>query len=298
MTAASDWLEIVVPTRVAATEEVAAQIVDLVDAARAGTQIRGAEVVFWVPFADGEAALSTTRVASRALAARGLPIDAERVRAQPAMPEAEWRDAWKRYFKVHRITRQLVIVPSWETYQPESGDLVIDLDPGQAFGTGAHATTRLMLQAMQAMADDGVVIDRFLDVGAGSGVLSIAAALLWPGATGVAVDNDPLAASASAENAAANRLGDRIEASLTPVGQVDEAFPLVLANIQADVLRALRTDIVARVAPGGALLLSGLLAVHVEGVAADYAAAGLELLETYPDSEAPDWCLASLRRPR
>ncbi len=85
------------------------------------------------------------------------------------MPEAEWRDAWKRYFKVSRLTRQIVVVPSWESYTPSPGDVPIALDPGMAFGTGTHASTQLVLEELQALADGGLRPARVLDMGCGWG---------------------------------------------------------------------------------------------------------------------------------
>ena len=295
----SDWLEIVVPVPVAAADEVAALLADRVDAASAGTEIRGDEIVFWVAVDAGEETLALTRDAARALADGGFAVDPSRVRAQPAMPEAEWRDAWKRYFHVTRITRNLVIVPSWESYERQIGDLILDLDPGQAFGTGAHATTRMMLEELQSLADGGARPARFLDVGAGSGILSIATALLFPDASGVAVDNDPIAVDAARENADHNGVGARLVSTADALGTLaPERFDLILANIQADVLRALRAAITDLLAAGGTLVLSGLLATQVEGVAGDYAeAGGLERVTVRADRDAPDWCCAVLRAP-
>src|SRR5262249_43919270 len=142
-----------------------------------------------------------------------LAIDASKIRAQPAVPEAEWRDAWKKYFKVSRLTRQFVVVPSWERFTPGPDDIAIALDPGMAFGTGTHAPTRLVLEDIQQLADAGDAPARILDLGCGSGILAIACVKRWPASTCVAVDIDPLAVTATAENAAANEVGERIVAS-------------------------------------------------------------------------------------
>src|SRR6185437_7530358 len=141
----SDWVEIIVPVGAADVDDVAALIASDVAAARAGTELRGDEVVFWVDAADVAAAMAETRDAVARWAAGGAALDPARVRTAAAMPEAEWRDAWKRYFKVSRLTRQIVVVPSWESFTPDPGDVVIELDPGMAFGTGTHARTRLVL---------------------------------------------------------------------------------------------------------------------------------------------------------
>jgi ribosomal protein L11 methyltransferase len=227
-------------------------------------------------------------------AAGGATVDPARVRTAAAMPEAEWRDAWKRYFKVSHLTREFVVVPSWETYEPKPGEVVIDLDPGMAFGTGTHASTRLVLEELQALADAGVTPARILDVGCGSGILSIAAVKRWPAATCVAVDNDPIAVQATAENALANKVADRIDASVTPSGELVETFPLVLANIQAHVLRELKDALVART--GGTLILSGLLTPQAAPLADEFVAAGLRLVGIRASKDDPQWSSAVLAR--
>jgi ribosomal protein L11 methyltransferase len=136
-----------------------------------------------------------------------------------------------------------------------------------------------------------------LDVGAGSGILAIAAVKLWPAATVVAVDNDPIAVAACAENAGVNAVGDRIASAATPVGDVDGQFDLVLANIQAHVLRELLPGIAPRVAPGGTLVMSGLLSPQAEAVAEDYAAVGFTVEAIRPSAADPAWSSAVLRRP-
>ena len=290
-----DWIEIIVPAAASDVDEVAALLADACEPAKEGTEVRGDEVVIWAPLADREAILEEVRAAVAAFAEAGLGVDPARVRAQPAMPEAEWRDAWKRYFHVTRVSPRIIVVPSWETYTATPGEITIDLDPGMAFGTGTHASTALVLEELDRLAD-GVAPDRVLDVGAGSGILAIAALKLWPAATVVAVDNDPIAVAACAQNAAANLVGARIAATLTPVGELSGTFELVLANIQAHVLRALRADIAARVAPGGTLILSGLLSPQAEPVAEEYVADGFELIAIRIGTVDAAWSSAVLRK--
>jgi ribosomal protein L11 methyltransferase len=282
------WIEIIVPATAATVDDVAALLVDEVTAAAAGIEVRGDEAVFWTPVDGVEAALAETRAAVARWA-----LDPSRVRAAPAMPEAEWRDAWKRYFHVSRVTRQLVVVPSWETFDAAQDDRVIALDPGMAFGTGTHASTRLVLDELQRMADEGQAHDRVLDVGAGSGILAIAACKLWPRTTCIAIDTDPLAVAACVENAAHNGVGDRIASSATALGDVAERFPVVLANIQAHVLRALAADLVARTS--GTLILSGLLAAQAPPLADEFAAAGMTLVAIRPSTVDPQWSAIVLR---
>ena len=289
-----DWVEIIIPVGAADVDDVAALIASEVPAAAAGTEQRGDEVVFWVAAADVAAALSDTRDAVARWAAGGAAVDPARVRTAAAMPQAEWQDAWKRYFKVSRITRQFVVVPSWETYTPAPDDVVIDLDPGMAFGTGTHASTRLVLEHLQVMADAGSAPARILDVGCGSGILAIAAVKRWPAATCVAIDNDPIAVQATAENALHNKVADRIDAMPTPPAELREAFPLVLANIQAHVLRDLKATLLARCS--GTLVLSGLLTPQAQPLADEFVAAGMKLVKIRASAADPEWSSVVLEK--
>jgi ribosomal protein L11 methyltransferase len=283
----ADWAEIIVPVGAADVDDVAALIADEIPAAAAGTELRGDEVVFWVPEGDVSAVLLETRDTCARWAAAGLAVDATRVRTAAAMPEAEWREAWKKYFKASRITRQFVVVPSWEAYEAAPDDVVIDLDPGMAFGTGTHASTRLVLEHMQVMADAGASPNRILDVGCGSGILAIAAVKRWPTATCVAIDNDPIAVQATAENMLKNRVADRVDVNSTPIKELIETFPLVLANIQAHVIREIKAALIKRT--GGTLILSGLLTAQAQPLADEFVEAGMKLVKVRASAADPEW---------
>ena len=296
-TVVTSWVEIVVPVGAADVDDVAARMTEEVAAAAAGTELRGDEVVFWVAEAAAPAALAEARDAVARWQAAGVAVDATRVRIATAMPEAEWRDAWKQYFKVSRITRQFVVVPSWEAFTPTGGEVAIDLDPGMAFGTGTHASTRLVMEELQALADAGHTVERLLDVGCGSGILAIAAVKRWPGATCVAVDIDPIAITATRDNATVNHVEARIDASTRSLDQLgDEQFPLVLANIQASVLRDLQALLLARLAPGGTLILSGLLTPQAAPLAAELVAVGLTLVRIRASTDDPQWSSVTLQQ--
>jgi ribosomal protein L11 methyltransferase len=280
-----NWFEIIVPVGAADVDDVAALIVSEVPSASAGIEQRGDEVVFWVA-ADGVArAIEEVRIAN-------LAIDAAKIRSAPAVPEADWRDAWKKYFKVSRLTRQFVVVPSWETFAPGPDDIAIDLDPGMAFGTGTHASTRLVLEEIQTLADAGAEPARILDLGCGSGILAIAAVKRWPRSTCVAVDNDPLAVTACAENAATNHVGERVVASAIPA---TGTFSLVLANIQAHVLRELRVALIAYT--DRTLILSGLLTPQAAPLADEFVAAGMRLVRIRASTDDPAWSCVVLDKP-
>jgi ribosomal protein L11 methyltransferase len=288
-----EWVEVVIPVGAADLDDIAALVVDEVAAAAAGTELRGDEVVFWAPLAEGEEALAQARAAVGRWAEGGAAVDPARVRLSSAMPEEEWRDAWKRYFKVTHITRQVVVVPSWEKHSPAEGEVIVELDPGMAFGTGTHATTRAVLEDMQELADAGQRFERVLDVGAGTGILAIAAIKLW-GASAVCIDNDQVALDACLDNAAKN--GVSLEADKLSLADDVGSYPLVLANIQAHVLRELRQLLCDRVAPGGTLILSGILTPQAAALAEEFVAGGMKLSRVRPASDDPQWTAVVLER--
>jgi ribosomal protein L11 methyltransferase len=202
--------------------------------------------------------------------AAGLP---EARVARRDRDDDEWRDAWKRYFSTRKIGRY-VIVPSWERYLGQGDELLLHLDPGRAFGTGGHASTRLCLEALSRPL---LPVERFCDLGCGSGVLTIACALRFPEARGLGVDLDPEAAEVSRENAARNGVGARLHFRVGTIDDVDGEYQLVTANIQPEVLVPIAGRVAARLAPGGVLVLSGILVEAAAQVEEAYRAAGLAL---------------------
>jgi ribosomal protein L11 methyltransferase len=198
-----------------------------------------------------------------------------------------WRDGWRAYFKPMRVGKRLVVKPSWEPYAKGAGDVVLTLDPGQAFGTGTHESTQLLLAEVEERVTAGM---RVLDVGAGSGILGIAA-LLFGASSVQAIDVDSLAVDASRENAEANGVGDKLHASTTPVQDVTEQFPLVFGNIEARVLIPLAAELARCVEAGGLLLLSGLLHEHADPVRAAYPG----FVELSRPTRG-DWCALVLRK--
>jgi ribosomal protein L11 methyltransferase len=213
------------------------------------------------------------------------------------LAEEDWAEAWKEHFFVQRIGERLVIKPSWREYQLLPADVVVELDPGMAFGTGLHPTTRGCLLACERFVQEGMAV---LDVGAGSGILSIAAAKL--GAASVtALEIDGVAVEVARSNVAANGLegrvtvlagslerlaGDGTGEGFTPSGGHGATFNLVLANIIASVIVELAEGLREAVAPGGLLVASGIIDERELWVRQSLEATGLELVETIADG---DW---------
>ncbi len=185
-----------------------------------------------------------------------------------------WRDAWKEHFRPTRLSPRLAVCPSWcEPPAYEAGVEVLRLDPGRAFGTGTHETTRLCLGLLDRRLAE-VLVTHCLDVGCGSGILSVAVARL--GVTRVvALDIDHQAAAATRENAAHNGVERQIAVLCGDLRAVASAFPLVVANILYQILLGLAPVLAARVAPGGVLVLSGLLEAELGSAARVYGAHGL-----------------------
>jgi ribosomal protein L11 methyltransferase len=170
-----------------------------------------------------------------------------------------WRDAWKAHFAPFALTPHITVVPPWATTTADlpPGSMRLELEPGRAFGTGLHATTSLVAEILDA-SRAALAGREVLDLGTGSGILALTALLL--GASRVlAVDLDADVIEVVRENAARNGLSDRVEARAGTVESVTGAFPWVLANIEARVLRPIAPDLVRVVAPGGTLVLSGIL---------------------------------------
>jgi ribosomal protein L11 methyltransferase len=218
---------------------------------------RPATIRAYVPARDAAAARRAVATVTEALGhlqAFGLrPIGDLQMRT---VDEADWAEAWKAHFHVIRLGRRLVIKPSWRRHQREGDEIVIDLDPGMAFGTGLHPTTRLCLEALEARADRGP-LGRALDVGCGSGILSIAAVKL--GATrALGVDIDPIAIEATLANARHNRVGKRVRAREGTIPSGDGPFDLVLANLIAGLLVEHAATLADELLPGGTLIASGI----------------------------------------
>ena len=239
---------------------------------------RPAIVRAYLPARDRAAAERSAGEVATALGhlqAFGLrPIGELRMRI---VDEADWADAWKAYFPVMRVGRRLVIRPTWRSHRRERDDVVLALDPGMAFGTGLHPTTRLCLAGVEALADRGVLSNaRVLDVGCGSGILAIAA-LKLRAATALGLDTDAIAIEATTANARRNRLVRRLDAREGSVPSGEAAFDVVLANLIAGLLVPLAEGLARELRPGGHLLASGIFIDRETDVRDAFEAAGLEV---------------------
>lgn len=208
--------------------------------------------------------------------------------------EEDWATAWKAYFPVLRIGRHLVIRPTWRRHLAREGGVVIAMDPGMAFGTGLHPTTRLCLAALEPLADRGVLDGaRVLDVGCGSGILAIAAVRLGA-ASAFGVDTDPIAIESTAANARRNHLGRRVRARSGSLPSGEAPFDVVLANLIAGVLVPLAAGLHDELRPGGTLLASGIFIDRVGEVTDALEAVGLAISAR---TDEGDWVALEASRP-
>ena len=232
---------------------------------------------------DREQVLAAAHEAFDMARADGIDADPVSIRERMA-DETEWRDIWKQFFRATRVSPRFTVRPSWDPGAAPAGEFVIDLDPGRAFGTGAHPSTRLVIALTELVAQTVPTLDRFLDLGCGSGILAIAASRLWPTAKGLAVDNDPEATDCSAENFERNK----VTTVRILTGTLDVAEPgqkLILANIQADVLCAIANQMKEKVSSDGTVILSGILTDQVDEVVAAYTKAGFTLSKRQDEAE-------------
>ncbi len=268
----------------------------------AAAAIPGAPVTLraYLPAIDraaAESAIAQTRERLGHLTAFDLrPIGELAVRE---VHEEDWASAWKAHFPVMRLGRRVVIKPTWRDYDPAPDDVTIALDPGMAFGTGLHPTTRLCLVGLERWSDEGIVEGATtFDVGSGSGILAVGAALLGAGPVR-AIDTDPIAVESTLENAARNDVV--ISASQGSLPIEEGPFDLVFANLVASLLVQLATELAATVRPGdgtpgssGRLLASGIFIDREPEVRRAFAAAGLRVIKR--DQET-DWVALDLERP-
>lgn len=201
------------------------------------------------------------------------------------LEEQEWEDSWKEHFHVLRVSPRIVIKPTWRSYEPVPGDIVISLDPGMAFGTGQHPTTRMCLERLDKVCRAGMDV---LDIGCGSGILSIAAARL--GARSVfALEIDSVAVGAAKQNVRENGAlhNVRVGQGTLPHPEVRaRIYDIAVANISAKVVSEIAKELVTAVKPGGEVIASGIVLEHSDSVVRELTAAGGRVDEPIVDG---DW---------
>jgi ribosomal protein L11 methyltransferase len=224
------------------------------------------------------------------------------------LAETDWAEAWKQHYHLLRIGQRLVIVPAWESYDPAPAEIVIRLEPGMAFGTGLHPTTRLCLEAIEQRLSPGKTV---LDVGTGSGLLSIAAAKLGVRSV-LAVDADPQAVAVAQQNILLNGVAGEVQvrhSSLPGGGDLPAyfvldhppelldsgQFDLIAVNILAPVIIGMAPALAARLAPGGCLIVAGLVDSQESEVVTAVQAQGLQVVDR---AQEKDWiCLIASLSP-
>lgn len=197
------------------------------------------------------------------------------------MHEEDWANTWKQYYKPSKVGEKIVVKPIWEEYEAKDGELVVDLDPGMAFGTGTHETTRMCIQALERYVKEESTV---FDVGCGSGILAIAAAKLGA-KLAIGVDLDPVAVESSIENVGYNNLNniEILHGNLVEV--IDSKAEIVVANILAEIICILTDDIKRVLKDNGIFITSGIIHDRVDMVCDKLEASGFEVIEKNRDGE-------------
>ena len=285
------WQKIIVHSPVPISESIASFIADLTGG---GVEIAddrdSADHVYILGYLETDDPTLSDKLA----AVRSYLIDIHR--QLPQYPQAsleldeienqDWHRKWKESFKPFRLSANIIVKPSWEEYSPSPDEKVIEIDPGMAFGTGLHASTRLATELMEShLNSNPSVPQNVLDVGTGTGILAIGAALL--GCKKIAaIDNDPEAITAAVDNITANQLADIIEASTTDLAELTGPYEMILANIIHNTLVEMAPTLANLLTSGGILIMAGILTgAQAEKIVKVYNDAGLTNIESRSSGE-------------
>lgn len=313
-----DWIELTVLTTTQGADIVSAQLIeagsagtviedrndvrlnqrpegqwDILDESIAEKMSEDVKVTGYYP-ADERAADAVADVRARLEALKGmdLGIDFGKLAIlSGTVNEEDWAECWKAYYKPFKIGERLAVKPSWMEYNAQPGDLVIELDPGMAFGTGTHETTALCASWLEELVAPGI---KAIDLGAGTGILAIAAALL--GARDVlATDIDPVAVRIARENARINHVDGVVRTAEADVlAGIGETADLVIANIITDVILMIAPAVFHHVNAGGVFLCSGISRCRWEEVREALQSAGFECVE---QREKGEWAAFAAKKP-
>lgn len=261
----SEWPFVEVDVEAAYAEDIGAALLDLGSTGIEEKPGVGGQVtlVAWFAATPDLSELAAGLAASGAADPGTARSAAASLRAG-SVPDDDWLRLWKRGFEPTRIGIRLLVYPSWKRDEAMAidGRLRIEVDPGMAFGTGTHETTRLCLEWLDAHWTGGSL----LDVGTGTGILAIAAVLLGPGSRIAACDVDDVAVDVARDNARLNGVAGEIPLCVGGPGDIEGEFDVVVANLTADVIDAVRLDLADRTRTGGMLVLSGVLAEQADRV--------------------------------
>jgi len=208
--------------------------------------------------------------------------------------DPNWGEQWKKYFKPIRVSNNIIVKPTWERYTPASRDIVIEIDPGMAFGTGQHASTRMCIEAIEdvMMKDRSIKEWKVLDVGCGTGILGITAAKI--GAQDViCVDIDKKAIEIAGENAAINNVEDSLHISNKNVATINNPRNLIIANLTAKLLLNLRPHLIQLLLPEGYMIISGIIELDAKNIEEQFSADPLTLHRVITEKE---WVCYVLRK--
>lgn len=221
----------------------------------------------------------------------GWDADLGRLYAEETIVDDEdWKDKWKEYFKPTKITDRLVVKPTWEDYQRTGEEVIIEIDPGMAFGTGTHETTALCMELMEQYLKEG---QQVMDIGCGSGILSIAAAKLGSSRV-LGVEIDPDAVRTAEENAEANGVSETVAIREGDLAKdITEQADLIAANLIAPLVMELSGSAAEHLREGGIYISSGILIEQRDKVEEAVSQAGFEILEV---REKGDWCAIAARK--
>ena len=292
MSSSSAFFQITVRARDAAEAERAAA--EAFAAGASGLEERAGEadvtLIIYAPAARADAVHTAAAAALASGSALTLPVP---------VPERDWSEAWKAGLEPIAVSPRLVVRPSFAAHRPAPGQRQLVIDPGQAFGTGGHASTRLALEWIDALVDSLTPRARVLDVGTGTGVLALAACAL-SGCRATACDVDPLAVAAARDNARRNLLAERVVifAGSTRALAESARFDLVVANLLRSELEALIGDLARCTRPGGRVVFAGLLSTDCPAIEARARRAGLcaHSLRERADADGVSWAAPLMLR--
>ena len=240
-------------------------------------------------FADTANAAARCRTLETALRRLKTKADIATRVVYTRIDEEDWAEAWKEYFWPQKITDTIVVKPTWRDYPADQEEIVLEIDPGMAFGTGTHPTTALCIRMIETHIKAG---DTFLDVGTGSGILMIAAAKLGAG-TVCGVDNDEVAVAVAEKNLLANHIDSFSLTTGNLVDDVRQTFEIAAANILAEIILDLLPDVNAVLKENGLLVCSGIITAKTEIVLSGLKEKGFSLVEVM---EKEGWVAIAARR--